>query len=473
LLALPVRPLAILAFLATVAGACNDSPVAVEPVLRLSVVSGDLQENARGEELERDITVRLVDGADQPVAGAEVRWRVLSGGGAVRDLVVTTDDGGNATTRWTLGLDRGEQLLLATAGSESVTLRATSFFRYVAVSAGFRHTCALSNLGEAYCWGANHKGQLGDGTETRRDQPVAVLGGLRFREIAAGWSHTCAVARSGELFCWGDNAEGQLGLADVRSTQLPALVATPEELGALSASFLHSCGLTASGEAFCWGANDQGQLGRPGAFVGPAPVATSSRYSRVSAGEFHTCAVTSGDGIECWGWNSIGELGTGDPFGATRALPHPVAPETAFTEVAAGVRHTCALGEGGRAWCWGRSATGEIGRDPSDHTAIPDTVPSSLSLDRIGTGNAHTCALARGTAYCFGNVLGDGSGATSVTPVRVTGDLTFAALSVGFGHACGLTEREIWCWGANDSGQLGSGDVDRADRPIRVPDPRR
>ena len=40
--------------------------------------------------------------------------------------------------------------------------------------AGTRFTCALSTAGAVYCWGAGTSGQLGDGTHTSRDVPVAV-----------------------------------------------------------------------------------------------------------------------------------------------------------------------------------------------------------------------------------------------------------------------------------------------------------
>jgi alpha-tubulin suppressor-like RCC1 family protein len=466
------RCAAALAWVALSAGGCADSVVEVEPELTLTVISGDTQGGSRGEELASAVTVGLRDETGAPASGVEVRWRVLSGGGRVQDRVVTTDGAGHAATRWTLGMDRGEQLLLATVGNEGVTLRATSFFRWVAVSAGFGHTCALSNLGEAYCWGANHKGQLGDATETRSDEPVAVVGGLRFREIVPGWSHTCGVARSGELFCWGDNSEAQLGIEGLRSTQSPARVDIEAEIRALSASFLHSCAVIVDGQVLCWGSNAQGQLGRSEASVRPAQVTGPGRYSAVSAGEFHTCALTTDSEIECWGWNSIGELGTGDPSGVTADRPRRIASERTFGAVAAGVRHTCALDADGRAWCWGRSAAGEIGRDPSDHTATPDSVRSSLSFDGIGTGNAHTCALAQGSAYCFGSLPGDGTSAGSVTPVRVPGTLMFESLSVGFEHVCGLADGEIWCWGSNALGQLGVEGVTASDEPVRVPAPR-
>lgn len=48
----------------------------------------------------------------------------------------------------------------------------------VSVSGIDRHTCAVTTGNLAYCWGKNTDGQLGDGTTTDRDTPVAVAGAM-------------------------------------------------------------------------------------------------------------------------------------------------------------------------------------------------------------------------------------------------------------------------------------------------------
>ena len=54
-----------------------------------------------------------------------------------------------------------------------------------AVSAGLVHSCGLTTAGAAYCWGNGAFGQLGDGTNTTSDGPVAVTGGLSSRTKAS------------------------------------------------------------------------------------------------------------------------------------------------------------------------------------------------------------------------------------------------------------------------------------------------
>jgi alpha-tubulin suppressor-like RCC1 family protein len=89
------------------------------------------------------------------------------------------------------------------------------------------HTCGLATDGEAYCWGRNSYGQLGDGTSVDEAQPVRVAGGHAFASLRSFGSHTCGSTLSGEAFCWGYNLDGQLGDGTRAHRNRPVYVEPP------------------------------------------------------------------------------------------------------------------------------------------------------------------------------------------------------------------------------------------------------
>ena len=82
----------------------------------------------------------------------------------------------------------------------------------LAISIDYKHACALLSTGSVKCWGFNNKGQLGDGSTTNSNTPVDVAG-LPDKAVAVsvGYRHSCAILESGSLYCWGSNDEAQLG----------------------------------------------------------------------------------------------------------------------------------------------------------------------------------------------------------------------------------------------------------------------
>lgn len=75
------------------------------------------------------------------------------------------------------------------------------------------HTCALESSGAAYCWGSNQWRQSGSdalGVEFAPklipNQPAG-----NFTSISVGFRHACAFSASGKAWCWGSNVFGALG----------------------------------------------------------------------------------------------------------------------------------------------------------------------------------------------------------------------------------------------------------------------
>ena len=135
--------------------------------------------------------------------------------------------------------------------------------RFVALAAGGQHTCGLTARGRAWCWGGNRAGQLGIGAPDTlaHTAPAPVAGEMVFAALSAGFSHTCGVTPSGEAWCWGHNDYGRLGQGTTTNAGTPQPVAGGLLFHAVSAGLRHTCGVTTAGVALCWGLNATGALG--------------------------------------------------------------------------------------------------------------------------------------------------------------------------------------------------------------------
>ena len=149
------------------------------------------------------------------------------------------------------------------------------------LAAGPRHTCVTSMTGIVYCAGDPADGRLGGTPATPRALvATAPRGGVPFFAVAAGRRHTCAINNAWELWCWGDNSRGQLGDGSTTSSATPVQVAGAREYSGVWAGDDVTCATTSMVEVFCWGDNARGQLRRPPgatATEGPLPYATTPR----------------------------------------------------------------------------------------------------------------------------------------------------------------------------------------------------
>ncbi|HKV72149.1 MAG TPA: Ig-like domain-containing protein, partial [Gemmatimonadales bacterium] len=207
-----------------------------------------------------------------------------------------------------------------------------------------------------------------------------------------------------------------------------------------------------------------------GVTVSTAPFDVKLTLSAVSAGAGHACGIAPG-GTYCWGENAF--LQSGGITTGSDSVPGPVPGGLTFTQVAAGFLATCGLVSGGQAYCWGSGFTGERGDSDQTvgNTANPVPVAGNHLFRVLAAGRGHFCGIqADSSAFCWGGndsgQLGDGSTTSRHYPVPVSGGLAFAQITPGGWHTCGITGTgKAYCWGGNSAGQLG----DSTNTPRAVP----
>ena len=302
----------------------------------------------------------------------------------------------------------------------------TSGVTYLAASKF--HTCAVTTAGGAKCWGQNTSGSLGDGTQLEKHVPTDVIGlASGVATMTVGSNHTCSLSKIGTAMCWGGNNLGVLGNGNYSQQLTPAPVQQSTSTYAIiSAGDTVTCALTLAGTMQCWGANNAGQLGDgtllPVKTNVPNDVPGLAVISAMDAGGDHACVLTAGNGLKCWGSNLEGELGDG-----TKTSPHPSPSDvtgltSGIVALSAGTVHTCAVTSTGGAKCWGNNFFAQLGDGSTTGRLLPvDVVGLATGVTRIEAGVGHTCALTiAGDVKCWGHNLNGQLGDNSPILQRLT-----------------------------------------------------
>jgi alpha-tubulin suppressor-like RCC1 family protein len=264
------------------------------------------------------------------------------------------------------------------------------------------------------CWGRNDYGQAGVAGSDYVDTPTpvdSIPADCQVRQVSAGAMHTCVRCSSGQAYCWGRNDFGQLGNGTNAPSHVPVQVETLSNVVQLSAGRMYTCALeqtaTMKNALYCWGKNDSDQLGlwnTHGADVNtPGLVSKDIQFSFVAAGSNHTCAIGHNkqelDRPKCWGNNTAGQRGQPKTEANSAApqdvgLPIDFPEEATFKSISVGERHSCLLTGEGTVWCWGDNTQGQLGSDevtrPSEPNRVPTIIPPVIA---VSAGGFHTCAI--------------------------------------------------------------------------------
>ncbi|MCM8806244.1 MAG: FG-GAP-like repeat-containing protein [Candidatus Omnitrophica bacterium] len=313
--------------------------------------------------------------------------------------------------------------------------------------------------------------------------------------IAGGLAHTVFLQNEGTVWTWGLNSSGQLGNGNNENSSVPVPYAVLESVKAVSAGMYHTAALKTNGTVWAWGNNDKGQLGNGSSVpysASPVQVSNLSQIVEISCGGNHNLALKNDGSVWAWGKNDSYQLGLGHFYGTSYLLePKQVVGSeeigylTDVIRVSAGYDFSLALRKDGSVWAWGGNSWGQLGTGNTTDSFYPLKINGLSDIKGISAGGSgifgiHAMAVkSDGSVWCWGannkGQLGDGTNTDRYLPVQVKGENGTGFLSnirkiaAGGTHSLALDkDGNVWAWGDNTYGQLGNGTNNDSVYPVKA-----
>lgn len=368
------------------------------------------------------------------------------------------------------------------------------------LAAGNNHTLALKADGTVWAWGDNSAGQLGDGSDTSRSQPVQVLAGptaplTGIVAVAAGNSWSLALRSDGVMLAWGRRPGDKGGDPAVPAPVLTGPGGTPlSGVTAISAGSAHALALLQDGRVMAWGPRGEllGNAAADGLF--PAPVLDAAGQPitgmvSVQAGFVHSLAVHRDGSLWAWGDNRGGQLGDGTALlrnHAAQVLDGSGVPLAGIRSAGAALQASYAVHTDGTVLAWGSNTQGLLGDGTQIDRPLPDTVLGSggkplSKVQALSGGTSHALALdADGCVHSWGSNANFKLGISSILlsrstagPVESTPSIGLCgakSIAGGYGEASFAIDAsgQVLGWGSNENGRLGDGTATGRRLPVKV-----
>ena len=360
--------------------------------------------------------------------------------------------------------------------------------KWVLVAGGANFAIAVADSDKLYAWGLNDKGQIGTGIEggnlygvpTRIPNPPYVT---NWKWVSAGAAHCEALTADGRLFAWGDNTQGELGVGTTQYIFTPQEVQFPTGVTAWADvaagpgytmmiaqnGLLYGCGIDSLGAFQPWegpvqATTDTFRAYSPlpclaasyqlesridqnndvqGLYLGQDPLFYISpaggfieQVAGIADGGYHTLILSDDGRVAASGDNTYGQLGinTTNPVFTSGIVVFPSS-VTQVVAIAAGLKHSLAIGNDGWLYAWGDDSVGELGIGAVPNQIAPVrvlkvcpplsmsgtlTIPSDFfqpySIKLSVKNTSASSSLTNGNAFL---VLGAPLGYTDSTPDQI------------------------------------------------------
>lgn len=364
------------------------------------------------------------------------------------------------------------------------TPKALPLSGFKAITAGGSHSCFAKNKdGSLSCWGSNSSGQIGRTNTADASSPTRVSQAVLWQNISGGYSHSCGVAIDEQpdpadsthkiplhrLYCWGDNSRGAIGYGTTVPVYYEPMRLIDDDWSSASAGNNHSCAIRLDNSLWCWGDNSNAQLGHtPADNRRPSQLGSGRDWGSVSASDQFTCALKKDQSLWCWGRNDQSQFGDSS---TTAASTPKLIGDWVWKAIATGQAHVCGIRSDDTLWCWGNNSHGQIGNGTVTGQPAPFQIIAggNSHWSAVTTGQRHSCALTKPadeladkSLWCWGGnetgQLGIGSTSHQSRPARISHTKGWLMVTAGGAHTCAVDRvNVVHCWGFNDHGQTGIG----------------
>lgn len=348
---------------------------------------------------------------------------------------------------------------------------------------GARTSAAITEKGELYTWGENHRNALGNGTTDNRYTPGKILDNVK--SVCLGYYNGAAVTKDGQLYMWGANGSGQLGTGTTVDQPTPMRILADEnvrEVGlGTDMTFGYSAAVTTDGKLYMWGYNGHGELGNGDTYGKREPVRIleNEKIKKVclSQRNGYSAAVTESGQLYLWGANFYGQLGNATTAYQTepvRVLEGIKVKEIELSRGSNAGGQSAAIAEDGSLYLWGRNTYGQLGTGDTDNRTVPFRLEQLGKVKAVRLGEDNTAAITEGgELYMWGRnragKLGDGTTTDRQEPVKILDDVVSVEVQDAYTAAV-TVDGSLWMWGLNNNGQLGTGEESftPVTSPVRV-----
>ncbi len=348
------------------------------------------------------------------------------------------------------------------------------------IAAGQDFTLVRDDNGSVSGSGNNGKNQLGHATTYSVVWSAENIPALsKITVLDAGSYHALTLSIDGKVYAFGENDLGELGLGDTAAHSAPKPIPNLPNIVDIAAGAKFSLVLDADGHVWSFGDNRYGQLGQGGtdrdAHSTPVKLTMSTGIKAVFARGFKAMMIDDNGSVYGLGYNGWNSMGSGN----FRENPAKLSGLSSIQSVAIGASHALYLDKDGNVYAAGRSTHGQLGiasagSDTYDRLGIPTKIDTLPKAAMIAAGANFSMVLDRdGNVWAFGDngagQLGTGDTAAVRTPVKIPGLTHIIAIAASGSSAFALDkEGNVYSWGYGGYGSLGLGNSNDHTRPQRI-----